>query len=159
MIAHLSIIGKLRHDSILGRVVMKVKWAQTEISADHLTLVLDLLSVLSSLYLVYSKEISVYSGEAVVNRLDIPHGHADQGPASVFWPFFQKVMEIHEQNSVWVTKNHHFSPSGPGCWQSPSQGQVSWWPLQPLCFHGWTSAHILTLLCGVLWPTTTNRVW
>lgn len=69
---------------------MKVKWAKTEISADHLTLVLDLLSVLCSLNFVYSKEISVYKQEALVNCLPIPHGHGDQGPESVFWPFFQE---------------------------------------------------------------------
>lgn len=45
MIAHLSIIGKFGHGRILGRVVMKVKWAKTEISAGHLALVLALLSV------------------------------------------------------------------------------------------------------------------
>lgn len=60
MIAHLSIIGKFGHGRILGRVVMKVKWAKTEISAEHLALVLALLSVLCSLYVVYAKETSVY---------------------------------------------------------------------------------------------------
>lgn len=60
MIAYLSIIGKFGHGSILGRVVMKVKWAETEISAEHLSLVLALFSVLCSLYLVYCKEISAY---------------------------------------------------------------------------------------------------
>lgn len=60
MIAHLRILGKLGYGSILGRVVMTVKWANTDISADHFTLVLAVLSLLCSLYLVYSKEISVY---------------------------------------------------------------------------------------------------
>lgn len=39
---------------------MKEKWAKTEFSADHLTLVLALLSVLCSLYMAYFKEMSVY---------------------------------------------------------------------------------------------------
>lgn len=39
---------------------MKEKCAKTEFSADHLTLVLALLSVLCSLYMAYFKEMSVY---------------------------------------------------------------------------------------------------
>lgn len=46
--------------SILGRVVMKEKWAKTETSADYLSLVLALLSVLCSFHMAYFKEMSVY---------------------------------------------------------------------------------------------------
>lgn len=69
---------------------MKEKWAKTEISADHLSLVLALLSVLCSLHMAYFKEMSVYKQEAVVNCLHFPRGDVDQGPESVFWPFFQE---------------------------------------------------------------------